>query len=833
MGSKVEDIRWSRRSYTLRDALKRCTFPQIMKVSVGFISPDENETLSKDQILRIHQIHTQTRVLASIKKSKWLSIPLRYADARFEALSSKKRSKPMYMRDVIDRALLPQEVTFFLGDELQFDLHTAKGSVSEKLSPLVLKNMYEVSYLQGNAIYHNHLDTQVVNIPLYLPVEVNLAEGFTKHSVEQWGRYQSLLEKLVAKHVTFELFPGNQNITFFSDKRLEKAESQEDYEKIFPTGTLYVSSAKERLRSKTPTGQVTSGARTVGHTPVVTSAGGARVKAPSSGGTIAQPTAKNGEAGKTKHMTKASSATNMMSMGTVPHDKSIHQARGRPHESPSRGSRPVPPSSATMPSRSILQKRSQSQDAHASSIPLQPPPIPTSARPTRDSPVPDTRRDKNHTGNSNINGFATRARAQKPQPIITTPVQGYRRNRSPSVDATQTSRGAYRARSPSVGARPEQVLVSPTGRVRKGPVIPQSPGIINAFEHRTASSTSSADSDYEHLKTLPVHIPAPDYDANESAFIFPESAKAKEAGYGPPPTPPPVSSIPNRQTSIPAQAPPPVPATVASSLSSPASSAASTPTSVVPPPPPAVAPPPPPPAVAPQPPPAPVPPTGLPAPPPPPPPPPGLDWKPPSQQTPQPTSTLTSISKPPMTRKISNDQGMSMMDELKKAQQRRLSKAMELDTDMVDGGKVNGTDNHSSPRSNAFGKPQAESAPNELQKILAKKKAGLNSSPGNPLPVAPRPKPAGFRSNNAAVSTNNTFTRVEDIPGKLNGLTLAQVSQCLRLLNLEKYIDTFKKNHVDGDLMMTLNKDMLRTDFGLSNFDVEKVMKFIQGWRPK
>ncbi|XP_038051385.1 pollen-specific leucine-rich repeat extensin-like protein 1 [Patiria miniata] len=822
MGSKVEDIRWSKRSYTLREALKRCTFPAIMKVSAGFVSPDETETLNRDQILRINQIHTQTRVLASIKKNKWLSIPLRYADARFEVITSKKRSKPMYMRDVIDRALLPQEATFFLGDELQFDLQTAKGSVSEKLSPLVLKNMYEVSYLQGNAIYHNHLDTQVVNIPLYLPIEVNLAEGFTKHSVEQWGRYQSLLEKLVTKHVTFELFPGNQNITFFSDKRLEKAESQEDYEKVSPSGTLYVTSARERLRSKTPTGQVTTGSRTVGHTPV-TSAGAARVKGASPG--TAQTATKNGEAGK--HMAKASSASALTS-NTVP--KNAHQPRGR-RESPS-SSRPVPPSSSTMPSRSILQRRSQSQDTRVKSVPVQPPALPTSARPTRGSPVQDTRRmgAPNHTGSSTVDRLATRGRESRPPPLSTTQGNGYHRQRSPSLDATPTSRGAYRTRSPSVGSRPEQVLVSPRGRVRKTPITQHSPGIINAFE-RTPSSTSSTDSpDYAHLKTLPVDIPAPDYDANESFFQFPsEGAKAKEAGYGPPPTPPPVSSIPSRQTSIPNQAPPPIP-TATSSFSSPASSASSTPTSVAPPPP--AGPPPPPPQVpslAP-PPPAPAPPSG-PA-PPPPPPPPGLDWKAPAQPAPQ----LTPVSRPPVTRKVSNEQ-MSMMDELKKAQQRRMSRGMDLDVvDVMDGGKVNGTDTNGSPRSNAFGKPQTDSEPNELRRILANRKAGLSpsqGSPSNPLPVAPRPKPGGFRGANSPASTNNTFNRVEDIPSKLNGLTLAQVSQCLRLLNLEKYIDAFKKNHVDGDLMMTLNKEMLRSDFGLSSFDVEKVMKFIQGWRPK
>ncbi len=50
----------------------------------------------------------------------------------------------------------------------------------------------------------------VVNIPLYAPIEVYIAEGFRTSTPEKWTKYQTLLGKLVAKHVTFELYPGNQ-----------------------------------------------------------------------------------------------------------------------------------------------------------------------------------------------------------------------------------------------------------------------------------------------------------------------------------------------------------------------------------------------------------------------------------------------------------------------------------------------------------------------------------------------------------------------------------------------------------------------------------------------
>ena len=63
----------------------------------------------------------------------------------------------MYMREIIDKSLLPQKVHFFMGDELTFNLQmkTNANSGKEKFASLTLHKMYETAYLQGNAIQNS------------------------------------------------------------------------------------------------------------------------------------------------------------------------------------------------------------------------------------------------------------------------------------------------------------------------------------------------------------------------------------------------------------------------------------------------------------------------------------------------------------------------------------------------------------------------------------------------------------------------------------------------------------------------------------------------------
>eukprot|EP00058_Branchiostoma_floridae_P023458 XP_002608948.1 hypothetical protein BRAFLDRAFT_85477 [Branchiostoma floridae] len=73
-----------------------------------------------------------------------------------------------------------------------------------------------------------------------------------------------------------------------------------------------------------------------------------------------------------------------------------------------------------------------------------------------------------------------------------------------------------------------------------------------------------------------------------------------------------------------------------------------------------------------------------------------------------------------------------------------------------------------------------------------------------------------------------------DIPKDMRTLNIAQMADCLRLLKLDKYIATFEENMVDGDLLMDLDKAMMRNDLNMSPLDCVKLLKFRdEGWRPK
>ena len=72
----------------------------------------------------------------------------------------------------------------------------------------------------------------------------------------------------------------------------------------------------------------------------------------------------------------------------------------------------------------------------------------------------------------------------------------------------------------------------------------------------------------------------------------------------------------------------------------------------------------------------------------------------------------------------------------------------------------------------------------------------------------------------------------QSFPGDLENLSVSEVSECLRLLNMGEHVETFESEQIDGELFTTLNMDTLPC-LGVSNkFQQQKLLKFIQGWRP-
>ncbi|XP_033097109.1 uncharacterized protein LOC117101264 [Anneissia japonica] len=73
----------------------------------------------------------------------------------------------------------------------------------------------------------------------------------------------------------------------------------------------------------------------------------------------------------------------------------------------------------------------------------------------------------------------------------------------------------------------------------------------------------------------------------------------------------------------------------------------------------------------------------------------------------------------------------------------------------------------------------------------------------------------------------------DDLPQDLRMLTLDQVKDCLHLLHLERLVDKFKENDIDGIILCELSKDILTNDLGLTNIEAIKLSKFIdQKWLP-
>jgi len=60
-----------------------------------------------------------------------------------------------------------------------------------------------------------------------------------------------------------------------------------------------------------------------------------------------------------------------------------------------------------------------------------------------------------------------------------------------------------------------------------------------------------------------------------------------------------------------------------------------------------------------------------------------------------------------------------------------------------------------------------------------------------------------------------------------------KVGECLHLLHLDQYVDQFHRMDVDGQLLVSLNADVLTSDFKFNAFEAIKLTKFaVEGWRP-
>ena len=91
------------------------------------------------------------------------------------------------------------------------------------------------------------------------------------------------------------------------------------------------------------------------------------------------------------------------------------------------------------------------------------------------------------------------------------------------------------------------------------------------------------------------------------------------------------------------------------------------------------------------------------------------------------------------------------------------------------------------------------------------------------------------RSNSMSSSKsgkNNVKNLAQERVNEIGDLSQGDTGLLLKCLNLSRYIQTFQKELINGNLLLDLDEKTLRRDLGMTTFDARKLYKYVHGWRP-
>ncbi|XP_071953633.1 uncharacterized protein [Antedon mediterranea] len=794
----------------------------------------------------------------------------------------------------------------------------------------------------------------VINLPVHAKLEVAVAECFRDSPVANWDKYTNLLERLVNKHVTFKLNAGNNQITFFSDKRLEKSSTQTDIEHAVPAAVLYVETKQKR---RPPSGSSSPASKTVGpvrtrsksvdqlaEKPRSLGARGSKTyvnamereerlkKAVSTGdilkdtknkknkngsekgsfsgwlfGTLtgrrkkkrptviesnsendkktnndagnkpnletqterkeATPVVQNGRGRKVAKSAEKSAEKRSKSQPARQKQKAPKKENGKVEQSASKGEGQSKKSNKKAGNNSSSQtkevpnkvKETEKSDvnnktqvkenktpvkakapsapkAQASSTPKsQAPPSPTNDVTQKSSPKSDQ-----STPTSVKKNNQTNSKTKLPKQVKDSKQQTEKTPKEKRDNSTSTTPRSIlkKGNTPSVSSFSSNSSLD--GRMDASRPERRNGSVITDL-HRDTQQDRLAEGPefYATLrKNMPVDIPVPDYKKQEmehqralSAYattprssrghnnqminnnwrhqsdiinvspnqhivdavihrypedetdymnaeveMFPHHIYANNTMNGTvPPSPPPPPAFQDPVSQQPAAPlPPPLPPVFNSQRADFTRSVSEEPYNEFA--------------------------SQL------------AKLRPVQQQSPRP--------KP-------QNQTVDLMTELKMATERRKSQS-----DLVDGLTNQTFNNGYAPRRESDAYPFKQQKLTNGGTLPPPTKRQFSSPAIHYTPrTGPQTQPKPFR--NRISSNNNEIRSMADVPRNLKGVNVAQISECMRLLNLEKYIETFKTHKIDGDMLVDLNKEMLKSDLGMSEIDAAKIMKFATGWRPQ
>ncbi|XP_077326387.1 uncharacterized protein LOC143961097 [Lithobates pipiens] len=213
----LAEVKWSRFEYTLQGYVTdfQKSFPNIIKITEGFLGKQEIDSISSSTIIRVHSLYNQRRVTAETKTGKLFSLPVKLTRLKFLVPSVKgpigtlKNQNPMSLEDILAKYTLP--VTVHTSKVLSYKQKGDRKSQDEMLSELMLQDTYEEMFLFGHPIDKGKLLVEEpIIIPMYMTeLKLAVAVGYTNGNTDKWNSLCGLFTQQVrnqgnTENVTFE-----------------------------------------------------------------------------------------------------------------------------------------------------------------------------------------------------------------------------------------------------------------------------------------------------------------------------------------------------------------------------------------------------------------------------------------------------------------------------------------------------------------------------------------------------------------------------------------------------------------------------------------------------
>ncbi|KAM4036874.1 uncharacterized protein ACNLHF_015698 [Anomaloglossus baeobatrachus] len=228
-------------------------FPNIIKITEGFLGKQEIDSVSASTVIRVHSHCSQQRIAAETKNGKLFSLPTKLKRLKFivrenngSGGSIKPFKLPLTLEDILSKYSLP--VTVRSSSALSYKQKGDLKSQDELLSELTLQDKYEENFLFGHPIDKGKIFiNEPIIVPMYMTeLKLVVAVGFQN---EDNGKWNDLCDSFT-KQVTSQ--ENNANVTCEEIFMLDKRDLSTQEPCYSAVETIYIDISELKESKKTP-----------------------------------------------------------------------------------------------------------------------------------------------------------------------------------------------------------------------------------------------------------------------------------------------------------------------------------------------------------------------------------------------------------------------------------------------------------------------------------------------------------------------------------------------------------------------------------------------------